>query len=166
MTATVVIIVLSAWTVLLTVFGEREKTRTTARKCDFISAVAGVLAAVVGIILSQSFVGRIPDAEAAEWAKESLEICFAVVFTVTGLLIVICSVTSLMSGFNKKLHGGFAHKLRVTMIAVAGVFVFSLSFIGYFVSNSNAPLDTAVIVTTAGLGLMMRFCSLIENKGR
>ena len=159
--AFVITLVLCAWTVSLAVLGERERTRETAKKCDFITALVGTAALIVGIITTQITVSRVAD-EIAE-LEESIRTCYAIAFIVTGVFFVICSVTSLMSMANRKLRGGFAHKIRVTMIAVSGVFVLSLALIGCIATYTYVGMS--VFAMTAGLGLMLRYCSLIENKG-
>ena len=163
MTAAVLVIavLLSAWTVALAVLGEKEKTQDKAKKYDFITALCGTAALIGGIIATLVAVGK--QGEVVDGLTQSLRICYAIAFIVTGVFFVICSVTSLMSMANTKLRGGFSHKLRVTMIAVSGVFVFSLALIGYIATNTYVGMT--VFVSTAGLGLMLRFCSLIENKG-
>ena len=164
MTAAVIVfaVLLSAWSAALAVLGEREKTRETARKCDFITALVGVVILIVGIIVSQCKISRLTDRTTVEDLSEMLRACYGIAFIVTGVLFVVCAVTSLMSIANPKLRGGFSHKIRVTMIAVSAVFVFSLALIGYIATS--AYVGWAVFVSTAGLGLMMRFCSLIENQ--
>ena len=156
----------TVWTILLAVFGEREKTRDRAKKFDLLTGLCGIAAAVAGFVISLVLIQNVPSEVGTEWVAESFRVCVTVSVTAFVLLFMICAVTSFVSFANPKLRGGFSHKIRIIMIAVSGVFVLTLSFLGYIASNDHVPLDKTIIIFDAGLGLMMRFCSLIENKGR
>lgn len=165
MTAAIIIaLVFSAWSVALAVLGEKEKCRRTAKRCDLITALAGTAAVAVGTILTMSTVRENSEKFTADGVTDAIRVCYAIAFIVTGIFFVICSATSLMSFSNPKLRDGFPHRLRITMIAVSAVFVFSLALFGCLATS--AYVGPAVFVSTAGLGLMIRYCSLIENKGR
>ena len=163
---TILVIILALWNAVLAVLGEREKTKKLARRGDIITAVVGVIAAVAGVIIALVAVSKQPAGDFADWAKGVEKTFFTIILPVFGILFLICVLTSLMSWANKKLSGGFPHKIRVIMIAVSAVFILGLSLVSYIATNDTLPLDAYLFAVGAGLACVMRVCSIIENRGK
>lgn len=166
MTNTVVAIVLSVWTVVLAVLGEREKTKMFARRANICTAATGAVLLALSGIASATAAARLPEGSEREWTVSLIVTFFAAMLTLFILLFAVCAVTSLISRKNEKLSGGFAHKLRVAMIAVSAVFILITSYLAYIASAEEAPLEIYLIAGGAGLACLMRLCALIEKKRR
>ena len=161
---TVLLILVSAWTVFLAVIGEREKTKKLARRCDLLTMAAGALAVLGGAAALGITVFR-SDGDLANWAKGTAKTFLTVILAVFALLFVICAVTSMLSWANPKLKSGFPHKLRIVMIAVSAAFVMVVNYFAYIGAGNELALDVFFILIGAGLACVMRLCSIIENRG-
>lgn len=164
MTNTVAAIVLSVWTVLLAVLGEREKTKLFARRANICTAAAGAVLLALSGIASAAVAARLPEGSGREWTVSIIVTFFAALLTLFVLLFAVCAVTSLISRKNEKLSGGLAHKLRVAMIAISSIFILVTSYLAYIAAAEEAPLEIYLIAGGAGLACLMRLCALIEKK--
>ena len=161
---TVLLILISAWTVFLAVIGEREKTKKLARRFDLITSAAGALTVLGGAAALMITVSR-SDGDLADWAMDTAKAFAAVITAVFALLFVICVVTSMLSWANPKLKSGFPHKLRIVMIAVSTVFIMVVNYFSYIGAGNELALDIFFIMIGAGLACVMRLCSIVENRG-
>lgn len=165
MVNTILLLVISAWTIALAILGERKSTCVFASRANATTAIVGLVSVVVSAVATAVLLANTEGEDVIEWTEAVVKLFASAIVPVFALLFAICTITSLISRRNERLRGGVPHKLRVIMIAVSSIFIAITAYIAY-VAGVTDSVTHCLVAGGAGLSCVMRACALIENGGK
>ncbi len=160
-----ILLIVASVLIYLTTIGELRSEK--AQKLRILNLTIGIIGLVILIaslvcgVISINISGL--GEEWISWAKDMYLFYFGISLPFLFVFISAISAASAAAFFDKKVQGGYPHKVRIiTSVASSAVLLIIALFYSDMIKNKNLSLDIFVLAAGLGEALAMRLTFALE----